>query len=122
MKQKGPENPQAITLARTLMHTASAKHAPVWKRIAHFLLLPRRKRITVTLAKLSRYAKAGQTIIVPGKLLSTGSAPTVQFTLAAASGTKDAIAKLSGQKNITLHSIEELMEKNPTGKGITIII
>ncbi len=119
--KRGPENPHLIALARALTHASGQSHAPVWKRVAQLLLRPKRSRVTVNLAKLSAYARANDVIVVPGRILSVGNAPTIPLTLAAESASAQAKKKLS-DAHITLLSIHQLIEKHPDGSKIRIII
>lgn len=50
-----------------------SKNAKVAARILRLASLPRRKRVVVDLNKLDRYAKAEENVVVPGKILGTGS-------------------------------------------------
>ncbi len=48
------------------------RYAKLWKKTYGLVAVPSRKRTTMNLYKIDRYSKAGENVIVPGKVLSTG--------------------------------------------------
>ncbi len=117
----GPENAQTISLLKSLEHAASVNKAPVWNEVAKLLKRPRRKKVAVNLAKVAKLAKPGSTIVVPGRLLSVGPAPEVEFTLAVQSSSEAARKKLAGKK-VKLTTIAALLGENPKGSNVRIVI
>lgn len=90
-----------------------------WKRIASDLNKPRRIRRAVNLSRINRYSKDGETIIVPGKILSSGVLEhKINLCAWAVSKTAEEKIKKSGSKII---KIENLLKENPKGKGVKII-
>jgi large subunit ribosomal protein L18e len=91
----------------------------VWRAVAENLNRPRRKRYEVNLNRLEKQGKAKETIIVPGIVLGAGEIKKklVVAALRFSGKAKEKIEK-SGGKCLT---IEELLEKNPKGKGIRIM-
>jgi len=110
------KNRQLGALITTLKRVAIEKQRPLWKRVASDLEKPSRQRRTVNLWKLDREAKDGETVIVPGKVLGDGEL-TKTFTVAAFAYSTEAKKKLDKHAL----TIDELLKKQPDGKGIRII-
>ena len=90
-----------------------------WRAVVRALNRPRRRRFEVNLVKLEKYAKSGETVIVPGVVLGNGNVRK-KITVAALKFSRTAKEKIekSGGKCL---SIEELFEKNPKGRGVRIM-
>ena len=57
-----------------LSAASNGKDSPkLWSRVRYLLEVPSRKRAAVNIYKINRYTKAGDNVVVPGKVLSTGS-------------------------------------------------
>lgn len=119
-KPTGPTNPHLKKLIMQLEKASKKNNAKIWKYVAELLSKPRRKRIEVNLYKINKYSKDGETILVPGKVLSMGEI-NKKIIVAAWKFSKLSELKLK-KKNIEYMSIEELIEKNPKGSNIRIII
>jgi large subunit ribosomal protein L18e len=91
----------------------------IWKRIAKDLLKPTRQQRSVNLSKINRFFKEGETIIVPGKVLSDGFLEK-KAHVAAFKFSHAAIEKVKKAGGATM-TIEELLKKNPEAKGVRII-
>jgi large subunit ribosomal protein L18e len=117
----GPENADTITLLKQLEHAAHLNKAPIWTQVAKLVKMPRRKRVAVNLAKITKLAKEGCIIVVPGRLLSLGTVPEFSFTLAVQSCSEPARAKLAGKK-VKLVTIKHLVEQNPKGSNVRIVV
>jgi len=117
MKRK--TNPNLIKLIDDLLKASAMNKAPIWKDIAERLAKPKRLYAEVNVSKIQRYAKEGETIIVPGKVLGGGKI-TKPVTVAALSFSETARKKIieAGGKCLT---IKELLEMNPTGSGVRIM-
>jgi len=116
VKRTGPTNLQLKNLISELSKKRDSK---IWKRVANDLKKPTRQRRIVNLYKINKFARDGETIIVPGKVLSIGEldkkveVAAYQFSDSA----KEKIEKKQG----TVLSISELLEKNPNGKKVRIL-
>ncbi len=112
-------NELLIKLIADLKKHSYENHAPIWKDIAKRLEKPSKSWAEVNIRRLAKYAKKGDTVIVPGKLLGSGNLD-VPVTVAAYSFSESAKIKIrnSGGKSI---SISELVKINPKGKNIRII-
>ncbi|MCL2642184.1 MAG: 50S ribosomal protein L18e [Candidatus Bathyarchaeota archaeon] len=119
MKQTESTNPELIQLIKQLKKESREKSAPIWLDVAEQLAQPRSRRAAVNLSSINRNTKRADTIIVPGKILGTGSL-THPITVAAFSISETAKAKLDAiqAKYVT---IPELVADNPQGSNIKII-
>lgn len=115
--KKGTEVPELQKLIVLLEKTGKKNKARIWIRVAELLKAPRRKRVEINLGKLNKLLKEGETAVVPGKVLSVGSLDKNVLVAAVLWSTK-AFEKAGGK----LVSINELIEKNPSGKGVKIIV
>ena len=115
MKRTGTSNPELISLIRDLKKLSLDEEAPIWKRIAKELSRPTRQRRVVNIAKLGRFTKANEIVIVPGKVLGTGNIGH-DLTVAAWQFSGSAHDKI---KNCI--TIRELMKKQPKGKSVRIL-
>jgi len=115
-----PVNPELINLVRQMREKSSETETAIWRRLTEFLSKSRRRRITVNLSRVSRYTKAGETVVVPGKVLGTGKLDH-PIKIAAFQFSKQAKHKIVQAKG-TCMTITELMKKNPKGSKIKIIV
>ena len=78
-----------------------------------------RQRRVVNIYKINRYAKEGETIVVPGKVLSVGDmekkvdVAAINFS----NGAKEKIVNANGKAM----SLRELLQSNPEGKKVRIL-
>jgi large subunit ribosomal protein L18e len=117
MNETKTTNPELIQLIRTL-HKES-KEANIWLDVAEYLSKPRSRRTAVNLSSINRNTKRGDVIVVPGKVLGTGSLNHA-ITVAAFAISDKAKEKLDAAKAKYI-SIQELLKKNPKGSKIKII-
>lgn len=112
-------NPQLVSLILDLKAKTRETEAPIWRDIALRLEAPKRNWAEANLSKLERYAKDGETVMVPGKVLAAGSV-TKKLTVVAYDFSDAAKAGIvaAGGKTLT---IRELMEQNPNGTGVRIM-
>jgi len=114
---KGPTNYQLQSLLNEL--EPKAVESRFWRRIVKDLKKPSRQRRIINIYKINKYARDGETIIVPGKVLSVGEmekkidVAAVNFSLDA----KNKIEKANGKAM----SIKELLQSNPEGKKVRIL-
>jgi large subunit ribosomal protein L18e len=97
-----------------------ARRAPFWKRVLELLSAPSRRRMGVNVSRIFAYAKDGQMVVVPDKVLGAGAAMKGKLTVAAlafSQSGKKAIES-SGGKAI---SIIDAAKQSPTGKDVIII-
>jgi len=104
---------------RRLIHDCRKTKRSFWKNVSKFLLKARSTRVIINLGKIDKYSEAGDVVLVPGKVLSSGEL-THAITLAAFSYSKKALKKITKVGGEYL-SIEELMKKNPTGAKVKLL-
>lgn len=119
MKRTGPTNTEAQQLIATLKQCALKENAPVWTRIADDLEKPSRQRRIVNIYKLDKYAKDGDVIVVPGKVLGMGDLHR-KVKVAAFTFSQQAVDKIHGAGGQTF-AIHEVLQKNPKGKNVRIL-
>ena len=118
VKRTGPQTLELKSLIIELNKLASKEKIKLWKRISQDLKRPTRIRREVNIYTINKYTRNGETALVPGKVLSTGSLDK-KVTIAAYKFSKEAKEKINKiGKAIT---IKELIKENPLGKGIRII-
>lgn len=120
VKRTGPTN---VLLRRTirLLRSAARKYdAPVWRRVAELLERPARLRYVVNLSKIERYARPGEVVVVPGKVLGAGVLKR-SIVVAAVGFSASALRKIRESGGRAIH-ILQLVEENPEGRGVRIIV
>ncbi len=113
----GPTNYQLQLLLQEL--EAKAQSSPFWKRVALDLQKSTRQRRVVNVYKIEQFARDGETIVVPGKVLSVGDLKK-KVSVAALMFSEDAARKITEAKGTVL-SIHDLLKKNPEGKKVRIL-
>jgi len=119
MKETKTTNPELIQLINLLKKESREKQAGIWLDIAEYLSKTRSQRISVNLSKISRNTKRSDVIVVPGKILGSGSINHA-VTVASFGASEKAKEKLAGAKGKYI-SIPELLAKNPKGANVKII-
>jgi large subunit ribosomal protein L18e len=118
MRETKTTNPEIVQLIRFLKKQSREKNVGIWLDVAENLSKPSRQRVAVNLSKINRYTEKNATIIVPGKILASGTLDHA-VTVAAFNASDKAKEKLAAAKAKYM-SITELMEKNPQGSNVTI--
>ena len=114
------KNELTSKLIEDLEKTGHEKKASVWKVVAKALNKPTRRRIEVNVYDIEKNANKGETVIVPGVVLSSGELKkTLKIAALRFSPAAKAKIEKAGGKCI---SIEDLMKAHPTGKGAKIRI
>ena len=112
-------NQVVVQMAKQLRQASKKNDAAIWSRLASLALKPSSARRVVNLKKINDITKDNDVIVVPGKVLGTGNV-SHKVTLSSFSISNSAAKKIiqSGGKII---SFEEMIQKFPTGKGVSII-
>ncbi|MFT4312924.1 MAG: 50S ribosomal protein L18e [Candidatus Woesearchaeota archaeon] len=113
------KNEYLQSIIRDLEILSKKQKVAIWKRIAQELQKPTRSRRTVNVSKLAQYAKDGETMIVPGKVLGVGETDKA-IRVVAYEFSQTAKEKILAQKG-TCKTIVEEMKKNPKGNKLRII-
>lgn len=116
---KGTTNQNLKSLVSGLKKQSYDQEAKIWKRVASDLEKPTRNRRVVNLSRLNRFTKEKETIVVPGKVLGSGSMShsIVIAAFAFSESAREQIEKANGK----CMSIHELAKQNPKGKDIKIL-
>lgn len=112
-------NPGLRILIQDLKKKSWENEAPIWRDIAKRLEKPTKARVTVNLSRIDRYAKDGDTVLVPGKLLAAG-ALSKRVKVAAYGFSQAAVEKVQAAGGECV-SIESLVESNPSGTNVRIL-
>ena len=119
MKETQSTNPELVNLIRFLKKQSREQKAGIWHDVAENLSKSKRSRIAVNLSRINRNTEKKDVIVVPGKILGTGSL-NHSITVAAFGASATAEKKMKDSKAKYM-SIPELVEKNPTGANVKII-
>jgi large subunit ribosomal protein L18e len=119
MRETKSTNPELVQLIRFLKKQARETQANIWLDVAEHLAKPKAQRVAVNLSRINRHTEKRDTIVVPGKVLGTGTL-NHSITVAAFGASKKAKEKLTAAKAKYLY-IPELVKKNPKGVNVKII-
>ena len=112
-------NPNLIELINKLYEQSRSEDAAIWRDVAQRLERSNRRTAEVNLSDISRHAEAGETVLVPGKVLSNGDLENKVDVVALKFSAK-AQEKIESAGGKCL-SIDEIMEANPKGSNIRIM-
>jgi large subunit ribosomal protein L18e len=103
----------------SLRNAFKKNKAPIWRALQEELAGPRANRREINVKRLAEITKTDEVVIVPGKVLGTGSLGH-KLTVCAFSISETAARKIieSGGKVVTF---DDLINKHPDGKGVRII-
>jgi large subunit ribosomal protein L18e len=106
-------------MAKDLRKASAKNNAPIWAKMAKYALKPSIAKRFINLNRIAQLTKDADTIVFPGKVLGTGDIKH-KITLCSFSVSNTAATKIleKGGKVITF---SELIEKNPTGKGVVLL-
>ena len=112
-------NPNLIELINKLYEQSRSEDAAIWRDVAQRLERSNRRTAEVNLSDISRHAEAGETVLVPGKVLSNGDLENKVDVVALKFSAKaqEKIESAGGE----CISIDEIMESNPKGSNIRIM-
>lgn len=113
----GPTNYQLKLLVEQLR--LPAIKSAFWRRVLEEVVKPSRQRREVNIYKIDIFAQDGETVIVPGKVLSVGELHK-KVDVAAMHFSAEAKRKILAAKG-KVYSISELLHHNPDGKNVRIL-
>ncbi|HLC81726.1 MAG TPA: 50S ribosomal protein L18e [Candidatus Nanoarchaeia archaeon] len=117
MKRTGTTNFQLQQLMLELENKSLGSR--FWKRVLTDLRKPSRQRRTVNVYKIDKYAREGETVLIPGKVLSVGDI-NKKVQVAAVNFSSAARQKIEQARGTAL-SIQQLIQQNPDGKKVRIL-
>lgn len=112
-------NQVVMQMAKELKQASSKNDAPIWAKLAKLALKTSASRRVVNLNKIDEVTKDNAIIVVPGKVLGTGNV-SHKITLSSFSISNTAAKKIL-ESGGSIISFSEMIQKFPTGKGVTII-
>jgi len=106
-------------MAKDLKKASNKNDAPIWAKLAEYALKPSIARRDLNLNRIEQLTKDNDTVVFPGKVLGTGNI-SHKITLFSFSISESAANKIieKGGKIITY---SDLIEQNPTGKGVVLL-
>ena len=112
-------NQVVIHMAKDLKKASTKNDAPIWAKLAEYALKPSIARRDLNLNRIGQLTKENDIVVFPGKVLGTGSI-SHKITLFSFSISNSAASKIveKGGKIITY---SDLIEQNPTGKGVVLL-
>jgi large subunit ribosomal protein L18e len=118
-KRYDKSNPRLTELIRLLKKTSSENEVQIWRDIAIRLEKSSNNYAEVNVSKINRYAKEGETLLVPGKVLGSGLLDC-RVTVAALNFSEAAEDKIAGKQGECI-TIEQLLAQNPKGSHVRIL-
>lgn len=103
----------------TLRSAFKKSRAPIWRSLQEELKGPRANRREINISRLAQITKADEVVVIPGKVLGTGSLGH-KLTVCAFSMSEGAAKKIieSGGKVVTF---DDLIKSYADGKGVRIV-
>ena len=118
-KRSGPTNTVLKNVIHELKRTGHEHSINLWRRVANDLEKPTRNRRVVNLSSINRNSKENEVIVVPGKVLGTGSLEhKVTISAFQFSGSAREKIRKTGSRIV---SLLDLSRQNPNGKDIRIL-
>ena len=98
---------------------STSSKAALWDRVADDLEKSTRQRRVVNISRIARHTKPNEIVVIPGKVLGSGSLPhsVVVAALSFSEGAKELIEQSKG-KAIT---IEQLLKQKPKAKDLRVM-
>jgi len=112
------KNPILKGMIRELCRKGSEEKTPFWTALARSLNRPRRKMYEVSITRIEKNLKEGETAVVPGVVLS--GEITKPLTIAALRFTKSAKEKIEKAGGKCM-SIEDIMKSGIKNKKVRIM-
>ena len=119
MKKRKPTNPILVNLIEELSSKGYKDKNKFLLALAKRFKKPSNNRPEVNLSRINRNTKDGDTIVVPGKILSSGILEK-KLTIACFKSSLKAEEKIK-ESGSNILTIKELIEKNPKGSNVKII-
>lgn len=106
-------------MAKDLKKASTKNDAPIWAKLAEYALKPSIARRDLNLNRIGQLTKENDIVVFPGKVLGTGIVPH-KITLFSFSISNTAASKIV-EKGGKIISYSDLIEQNPTGKGVVLL-
>lgn len=112
-------NPRIVNLISDLNTASREGGVNIWNDVARRLRRPTRNYAEINLSKLNRHTSKDDVVIIPGKVLGSGTIEH-KLTVAALGFSTAAKEKITNSGGSWL-MIEDLIQKNPSGSGVRIM-
>jgi large subunit ribosomal protein L18e len=106
-------------MAKGLKKASAKNDAPLWAKLSEYALKPSIARRHINLNRIGQLTKESDTVVFPGKVLGTGDI-NHKITLCSFAISNAAAAKVL-ERGGKIVSFSDLIEKNPTGKGVVLL-
>jgi len=106
-------------MAKDLKKASTKNDAPIWAKLAEYALKPSIARRDLNLNRIEQLTKDNDTVVFPGKVLGTGNI-SHKITLFSFSISESAANKII-EKGGKIINHSDLIEQNPTGKGVVLL-
>jgi large subunit ribosomal protein L18e len=116
-RRKG--NPELVRLVGELRKAARTHRAPIWAAVAERLERARHQVDPVNVGQLGRLTEAGETVVVPGKLLAEGRLAK-RLTVGAFAFSAEARAKVHAAGGVAV-SLLDVVKAHPDGAGVRLL-
>jgi large subunit ribosomal protein L18e len=112
-------NQVVVRMTKDLKKASVKNDAPIWAKLAEYASKPSIARRDLNLNRIGQLTKENDIVVFPGKVLGTGNIPhkITLFSFSISSSAANKIIKNGGK----LVSHTELIEQNPTGKGVVLL-
>ena len=101
------------------LRAAKKTNNELWLKVASLLSGPRRQKVVANLDEIEKITKEGDSIVVPGKILSQGEI-SKKIAVVAFAFSEKAKEKLLKTKSHAVGILDEI-KKNPGAKGLRMI-
>ena len=108
-----------IHMAKDLKKASAKNDAAIWGKLAEYALKPSIARRNLNLNRINQLTKENDIVAFPGKVLGTGNI-SHKITLFSFSISNSAAAKII-EKGGKVIIYSDLIEQNPTGKGVVLL-
>jgi len=106
-------------MVKDLKKASNKNDAPIWAKLAEYALKPSIARRDLNLNRIEQLTKDNDTVVFPGKVLGTGNI-SHKITLFSFSISESAAKKII-EKGGKIINHSDLIEQNPTGKGVVLL-
>lgn len=112
-------NRVVLHMAKDLKKASAKNDAPIWAKLAEYALKPTSARRHINLYRIGQLTKENDTVVFPGKVLGIGDIQhkITLFPFSISNSAADKILKQGGR----LLNHADLIEQNPTGKGVVLL-
>ena len=118
-KKIAKTDPNLVELIKNLKKKSNNEEVAIWKDVAKRIQRSTRRRAEVNLSKINRISNNNETVLIPGKVLSTGDLDH-KVNVVALNFSRVAQEKIEKSGGDCI-SISSILEKNPKGTNIRIL-